>query len=61
MKMEHISVLSVVLNVLVLSQVLVRTGRGELFSAIVHMKDLLDLEKDLLGSLTDYISAEKER
>ena len=34
---------------------------GELFTALVHMEGLLDLERELLGSLNSYIVAEKER
>lgn len=59
--MKHISVLSVLVSVLMFSQVLVRTVRGEYFSAIVHMEHLLDLEKELLGILNDYITVEEER
>ena len=34
---------------------------GELFTALVHMEGLLDLERELLGSLNSYIVAEKEK
>lgn len=36
-------------------------AQGELFTALVHMEGLLDLETELLGSLNSYITAEKER
>lgn len=33
----------------------------ELFTALVHMEGLLELEVELLSSLNTYISVEKER
>ena len=36
-------------------------ARGEMFTALVHMEGLLDLEKDLLRGLNEYITAEKRR
>lgn len=36
-------------------------SRCELFTALVHMEGLLELEKELLASLNSYITAEKER
>lgn len=41
--------------------VVVSPVRGELFTALVHMESLLDLERELLSSLNSYITAEKER
>lgn len=35
--------------------------KGEMFTALVHMEGLLDLERELLASLNAYIVAEKER
>lgn len=34
---------------------------GEMFTALVHMEGLMDLEMELLGSLNSYITAEKQR
>ena len=36
-------------------------GRCELFTALAHMVDLLQLEVELSLSLNSYITAEKER
>lgn len=49
-----------------LSFILIGTGfvsftNGEMFTALIHMEGLLDLERNLLGQLNDYISKEKER
>lgn len=49
-----------------LSFILLGTGfvsltNGEMFTALIHMEGLLDLERNLLGQLNDYISKEKER
>ena len=47
--------------VLLLFQGLLDPVKGELFTALVHMEGLLDLERELLASLNAYIVAEKER
>ena len=36
-------------------------ARGEMFTALVHMEGLLELEKELLSGLNEYIAAEKWR
>ena len=46
--------------VIMLLQLLIPV-KGELFTALVHMEGLLDLERELLASLNAYIIAEKER
>lgn len=45
---------------ILLGQVMI-PSRCELFTALVHMEGLLDLEVELLASLNSYITAEKER
>jgi len=35
--------------------------QGEMFTALVHMEGLMELETELLGSLNSYIAAEKQR
>ena len=35
--------------------------KSELFTALVHMEGLMELELDLLGSLNSYIATEKLR
>lgn len=49
-----------VIFLLALGQMLV-PSEGELFTALVHMEGLLQLEMELLASLNSYITAEKER
>ena len=34
---------------------------GEVFTALVHMEGLLELEGELLASLNSYITAERQR
>ena len=53
--------LSARISVLLFIQVAIIPARGELFTALVHMEGLLDLEMELLGTLNSYITAEKER
>ena len=36
-------------------------ARGEMFTALVHMEGLLELEQELLSGLSEYIAAEKRR
>ena len=36
-------------------------ARGEVFTALVHMEGLLELERELLSGLNEYIAAEKRR
>ncbi len=55
------SLLSVTLCACVLAQLCVRDVKCELFTAIVHMEGLLELEEELLFSLNSYITAEKKR
>lgn len=57
--MESSSV-SVWVSLILLGQVVV-PSRCELFTALVHMEGLLQLEMELLSSLNSYIVAEKER
>ena len=54
-------VLSLGASILLLMQMALNPVSGELFTALVHMEGLLDLERELLGSLNAYITAEKER
>ena len=53
-------VTTIVCAVLVGLAVLPRT-RGEVFTAVVHMEGLMELERDLLKGLNAYIVAEKRR
>lgn len=46
---------------LILLGQVVMHSRCELFTALVHMEGLLDLEVELLASLNSYITVEKER
>lgn len=55
--MEFLRVLSALMGLCVLLQ----GSQAELFTALVHMEGLLELEANLLGSLNSYIVAEKER
>lgn len=48
------------ISLILLGQVM-SPGRCELFTALVHMEGLLELEMELLSSLNSYIVAEKER
>ena len=61
MKMDRVTLLSVGMSVLILAQVSVMPASSELFTALVHMEGLLDLEMELLGSLNSYITTERER
>lgn len=54
-------VLSAALHLMLLTQIFIPPTHGELFTALVHMEGLLDLEVELLGSLNSYITAERER
>jgi len=47
-----------VVSLLLLSPV---PSSGEVFTALVHMEGLLELEKELLGVLNSYITQEKKR
>ncbi len=59
--MGRSGVLSVGVIVLLLAKVAVLPASAELFTALVHMEGLLDLETELLASLNSYITAERER
>ena len=48
----------VVVSLLLLSPA---PSSGEVFTALVHMEGLLELEKELLGVLNSYITQEKKR
>lgn len=48
------------ISLILLGQVMIPTP-CEVFTALVHMEELLDLEVELLASLNSYITAEKER
>ena len=52
--------LSLGINLIFLGQVMI-PSRCELFTALVHMEGLLQLEMELLSFLNSYIVAEKER
>jgi len=51
---------TVAISLVLLGQIM-SPSRCELFTALVHMEGLLDLEVELLSSLNAYITAEKER
>lgn len=57
--MGNISYFSVM--VLFVQVAMVPFGDCELFTALVHMEGLLDLEVELLATLNSYITAEKLR
>ena len=59
--MAGIRILSAVVGIFFLGQVWIEPGSCELFTALVHMEGLLDLEVELLASLNSYITAEKQR
>lgn len=51
----------VALSFILIGTCFVSFTNGEMFTALIHMEGLLDLERNLLGQLNDYISKEKER
>ena len=46
---------------LLLSGMVIKHAQCELFTALVHLEGLLNLEQELLSSLNSYIHAEKLR
>ena len=59
--MSSVRTLSSVLCSLCLLWLSVGPVQSEMFTALVHMEGLMDLEMELLGSLNSYITAEKQR
>ena len=49
------------IQVLFLACVLTRPAMSEMFTALVHMEGLVELEEDLAGQLRNYIQKEKNR
>ena len=59
--MNHRSILPAIATFLLLSNVAIEHAQCELFTALVHMEGLLNLEQELLHGLNSYIHAEKLR
>ena len=59
--MNHRAVLPTVVSFLLLSGIAIEHAQCELFTAIVHMEGLLELEQELLRGLNSYIHSEKLR
>ena len=59
--MNHLHKLTVVATLLLLSGMTIEHAQCELFTALVHMEGLLNLEQELLRGLNSYIHAEKQR
>ena len=55
------SSLTVAITVLLLGGFAIEHAQCELFTALVHMEGLLNLEHELLHGLNAYIHAEKQR
>lgn len=52
---------SIVLVFVLVAVVLPVSVKSEVFTALIHMEGLLHLERQLLGVLNEYITAEKSR
>ena len=59
--MNHFNKLTIVATLLLLSSMTIERAQSELFTALVHMEGLLNLEQELLRGLNSYIHAEKLR
>ena len=59
--MNHCNTLTNIATVFLLLGVAIEHAQCELFTALVHMEGLLNLEQELLGGLNAYIHAEKQR
>ena len=59
--MNHPIKLSVMATLLLLSGMTIERAECELFTALVHMEGLLNLEQELLRGLNSYIHAERLR
>ena len=59
--MNHRSYSAVAVTLLLLGGFAIEHAQCELFTALVHMEGLLNLERELLQSLNAYIHAEKQR
>ena len=59
--MNHHSSLTITVTLLLFSGFAIEHAQCELFTALVHMEGLLNLEQDLLRGLNAYIHAEKQR
>ena len=59
--MNHCTTLTVMATMLLLGSMTIEHAQCELFTALVHMEGLLNLEQELLHSLNAYINAEKLR
>ena len=59
--MNHRTLLTVPVVLLVFCGYAIEHAQSELFTALVHMEGLLNLEQDLLQGLNAYIYAEKQR
>jgi hypothetical protein len=59
--MNHRSYSAVAVTLLLLGGFAIEHAQCELFTALVHMEGLLNLEQELLQGLNAYIHAEKQR
>lgn len=59
--MNHHRSLALAVSLLLLGGFAIEHAQCELFTALVHMEGLLNLEQELLQGLNAYIHAEKQR
>lgn len=59
--MNHRSYSAVAVTLLLLGGFAIEHAQCELFTALVHMEGLLNLEQELLQGLNAYVHAEKQR
>ena len=52
---------SIILGFVLVAAILPVNVKSEVFTALIHMEGLLHLERQLLGVLNEYITAEKSR
>lgn len=59
--MSYPKAMSACVCMIVMSVMVISPAKSEVFTALVHMEGLMELEVELLGSLNSYITAEKQR